>query len=251
MSRQKTAGQSIQVISRAASILRLLGEDTDGLSLGQIAGRVDLPRSTVQRIVAALNAEQLVSVGQKAGKIQLGPAIRQLAGRSSQSDPEILRTALASLSDTTGETVDLALFDGHSMLFIDQIVGRQRLRAVSEAGEHFPLTNTANGKAALSLLPAAEQQRLAQKELASQPDGTDRKWAALKAELAEITQTNIAFDRDEHTEGISAAGIAVADSQGRIYALSIPVPSARFTRHQAFFEEQLLAWHAALQGQLG
>ena len=47
----KLAANGIQVISRAASILRALRDEPDGLSLGQIATRVELPRSTVQRIV--------------------------------------------------------------------------------------------------------------------------------------------------------------------------------------------------------
>src|SRR5438132_5068512 len=44
----------VQVIARAAAILRALEEEPAGLSLGQIAQRVALARSTVQRIVAAL-----------------------------------------------------------------------------------------------------------------------------------------------------------------------------------------------------
>ena len=44
----------VQVIARAATILRALEEENSGLSLGQIAQRVNLARSTVQRIVAAL-----------------------------------------------------------------------------------------------------------------------------------------------------------------------------------------------------
>ena len=41
----------VQVIARAAQVLRVLEHETEGLSLGEIAGRVDLARSTVQRIV--------------------------------------------------------------------------------------------------------------------------------------------------------------------------------------------------------
>jgi DNA-binding IclR family transcriptional regulator len=50
----------VQVIARAAAILRALEEEKSGLSLGQIASRVDLARSTVQRIVSALESEKLV-----------------------------------------------------------------------------------------------------------------------------------------------------------------------------------------------
>ena len=52
---------NIQVISRAAGILRILAQSSGGMSLGQIATRVNLPRSTVQRIVAALTAEGYVA----------------------------------------------------------------------------------------------------------------------------------------------------------------------------------------------
>ena len=41
--------QGIQVIARAAAILRVLRDSQGGLSLGQISRQVDLPRSTVQR----------------------------------------------------------------------------------------------------------------------------------------------------------------------------------------------------------
>src|SRR5262245_60878987 len=50
----------VQVIARAAQILRALEGEDSGLSLGEIAKRVDLARSTVQRIVASLEAEKLV-----------------------------------------------------------------------------------------------------------------------------------------------------------------------------------------------
>ena len=50
----------VQVIARAAAILRALEDEAGGLSLGQIAQRVNLARSTVQRIVAALEAEKFL-----------------------------------------------------------------------------------------------------------------------------------------------------------------------------------------------
>lgn len=248
--KNKPASQPIQVISRAASILRVLGEDTDGLSLGQIAGRVNLPRSTVQRIIAALSSEHLVSVGQRAGRIQLGPAIRHLAGQSRLSDPDILTTALAAISNRTGETVDLAILDGNAMLFIDQIVGRQRLRAVSETGEHFPLTSTANGKATLALLPRETALNLARAELSESGKLQTARLDRLIEELELITRTGLAFDRGEHTDGISAAGFAITDSNGRIYAISIPVPSTRFAERKTIITEVLLEWRQRLNNQM-
>jgi DNA-binding MarR family transcriptional regulator len=71
--------QGIQVIHRAAEILRILAKDSGGLSLGQIAAQVQLPRSTVQRIIATLSAEDLVAIGTNSGGIRLGPEIQNRA----------------------------------------------------------------------------------------------------------------------------------------------------------------------------
>jgi len=41
----------------------------------------------------------------------------------------------------------------------------------------------------------------------------------------------VAFDLEEHTEGICAVGTAVFDKVGKPYAISIPVPAQRY--HQS------------------
>jgi DNA-binding IclR family transcriptional regulator len=59
--------------------------------------------------------------------------------------------------------------------------------------------------------------------------------AALAEELDAIRSAGVAFDREEHTEGISAAGVVVLDAAGApLAAISVPVPTARFSaREQA------------------
>lgn len=234
--------QGIQVIARAADVLRALAASTAPLSLGQIAGRVGLPRSTVQRIVAALAEEGLVAAGTPAGGgsggggggsggsgVRLGPAIGELAEAARGTGRARLRAVMERLSAETGETVDLAVLDGGRMLFLDQIVGRHRLRAVSHIGERFPLTTTANGKAALACLPVAEAERLIDGELdRDRPAGVSR--AALLTELEAIRAGAPARDTGSHTEGISALGFAVREADGTICALSVPCPTSRFVR---------------------
>src|SRR6202023_4011804 len=68
----------VQVIARAAAILRALEDEAAGLSLGQIAQRVNLARSTVQRIVAALEAEKFLIAASPTGRVRLGPTILPL-----------------------------------------------------------------------------------------------------------------------------------------------------------------------------
>ena len=44
----------------------------------------------------------------------------------------------------------------------------------------------------------------------------------------EIRSSGIEFDLDEHTPGISAAGIAGRSSTGQVVPISVPAPTERF-----------------------
>jgi hypothetical protein len=129
----------VQVIARAAAILRALEQQPAGLSLGQIAQRVELARSTVQRIVAALAAEKLLIAASPTGRVRLGPTILRLAASARTDFVAIARPFLVRLSNELGETVDLATIRKDHLIFVDQVIGPQRLRTVSAVGETFPL----------------------------------------------------------------------------------------------------------------
>jgi DNA-binding IclR family transcriptional regulator len=198
----------IQVINRAARILRAVRDEGDGLSLGQIAERVGLPRSTVQRIVHALVEERLLMAASPTGRVRLGMEILALANSSKIDVVEIAHPHLKALSERTGETVDLAVFRKDHLVFVDQVAGSHRLRAVSAVGEMFPLHCTANGKACLALLDDGEVlQRLKNRDLTI-AGGKARSLASLIEELKAIRRTGVAYDDEEHSAGISALGTA-------------------------------------------
>jgi DNA-binding IclR family transcriptional regulator len=232
-----TPSQGIQVIARAAAVLRVLKEDSEGLSLGQIAARVGLPRSTVQRIINALLAEKLVMMVAPARGYRLGPEIQALAASCRAYVADMVRPYIAALAQKTGETVDLAELRHDHMAFIDQVIGTQRLRTVATVGEEFPLVSTANGKASLALLDDECLLRLVAREL---PAGKRAEKDFLR-ELAAVRRQGCAYDLGQHTPGISAVGAAFRDSNQQIYAVSIPVPTPRFVEHQAALTGHLLA----------
>jgi DNA-binding IclR family transcriptional regulator len=229
----RSAGASrpgIQVIARAAAILRALEEDPNGLSLSQIAERVKLARSTVQRIVSALAAEHLLIAATPTAGIKLGPALIRLASFANVSIDKLIRPTLLNLSRTLKETVDLSQLKGDRAVFIEQIPGEHRLRAVSAVGESFPLHCTANGKALLSLLPEDRWGKLVGKPLRAYTPQTITDMGKLRSEIENFRRTQIAIDREEHTEGIAAVGTAFLDPRGLPLAISIPVPTTRFGR---------------------
>lgn len=250
MSIDRTANpdkSSVQVIARAATILRALEEENAGLSLGQIAQRVNLARSTVQRIVAALQTEKLVISATPNGRVRLGPTILRLAASVRSDFLALARPLLEQLSQELHETVDLAMVRKDHLIFLDQVTGSQRLRAVSAVGETFPLTCTANGKAYLAQLTDAAVETLVGRSYPARTPKSITKLDTLLKELAAVRRNGIAFDREEHTVGICAAGVALQDTLGNAVAISVPVPSQRFTDRQALIAERLLATKRAME----
>jgi DNA-binding IclR family transcriptional regulator len=221
LDRDQEAKGGIQVIARAAAVLRTLKGST-GMSLGQIAERVDLPRSTVQRIVGALLAERLVITSSGGSGVRLGPELHALSEAARFNVVDVMRPLLQRLSAQTEETVDLSVLRDGKMVFIDQVAGSHRLRAVSAVGESFPLASTANGRACLALMDDLAARRLLEAE------GSAAVARKIMAKVAEVRKVGLAFDEDEHTQGISAIGIGFLDPKGDRYAVSVPVPTSRF-----------------------
>jgi len=214
-----------------AHILRALDGEPQGLSLSQLAKRVDLPRSSVHRIVTALSAEGLLAAASPNGRVMLGPEIGRLAAGRREFWRE-LRPYMERLFYLLGETVDCSVLDGDHVRFVDQIPGRHRLRAVSVVGSSFPLHSTANGKAILAELSAEELARLLPGRLKRYTDNTITSPGVLTRELARIREAGVAFDHEEHTIGISAAGIALRDPSGDFAALTVPMPTQRFAGNE-------------------
>ncbi len=137
---------SVQVIERAARILRALADHPeDGLSLSAIAARVGLARSTVHRLVSALETEAFVVAASPNGRVKLGPGLASLAVSAAPDLAREVHPFLARLSREIHETVDLGVLQHDHVLFVDQVAAPRRLRAVSAVGAAFPAHCPANG----------------------------------------------------------------------------------------------------------
>jgi DNA-binding IclR family transcriptional regulator len=226
MSTAETTG--VQVVHRTAAILNSLRGEPNGLSLSQIAERVGLARSTVHRLVAALEHERYVVAATNSRGFRLGPALASLAWAAYRDVTLLVHPYLVELSEELNETVDLAVLEHDQVLFVDQVpAAAQRLRAVSAVGAVFPVHCTANGKTLLSLLTDEEIERLLPESFERHTPQTIPTRDALLAELKEVRRQGIAYDREEHTAGICAIGAPV-EAHGRLAAITVPLPALRF-----------------------
>jgi DNA-binding IclR family transcriptional regulator len=235
-------GSGIQVIARAAEMLRVLQAHPGGLSQADIGERLGMARSTVSRILNALEDEGLVASRGARGPYRLGPEIARMASTVRHSVVTDMHPFLTELSRELDETVDLSIVDGDRASFIDQVVSPRRLRAMSAVGDSFPLYCCANGKALLASLPPEREAQSLPGRLVPLTPNTITTPAALRNELAQIRRTGVAYDREEQTEGVCAVGTALHGVTEELVAVSVPVPAQRFYGREEELTQALLAW---------
>jgi IclR family transcriptional regulator, acetate operon repressor len=218
----------VQVLARAAVILRLLAADSSGLTFSELVARSGLPRTTVHRIRGALEHEDFLATDAATGRLHLGAGIMRLA-MARRDLPTVVKPYLEQLSREVNETVDLGVLDGAHVLSIAQLPAPQRaLMVVSRVGERFPAYCTAKGKALLALLPDDEAKTRLPKRLEAPATHVLIARRDLLVELERIRETGVAFDREEHQAGICGAGVAVTDVDGSAASISVAMPVARF-----------------------
>lgn len=227
----------IQVISRAAAILRCLESEPAGLSLGAIAKRIELPRSTVQRLVDALAQEQLLEIQGAAG-VRLGPALMRLATHSHVDITQRAAPYLEELSRRTGETAALAHATGIELTLLHCVVSTQELRVAPVANTFLTIHATSGGKVLLAGLEDGQVEKLLPQRLKIITPHTIATRVRLLEDLATVRMTGFAYDREEHMLGVGAISTGLQTVQGR-YALSVVGPATRIETAKAHIETTL------------
>lgn len=235
---KQNSDKGIQVISRAASILREIASNPDGLSLGQLALATGLARSTVQRIVDSLETEFLVQAG--TGGVRPGWGLRRLGDLAGPSIASELRPQLFRLFETTGETVDLSTFAGKEVLFLDRFLSQQSVRAIPDVGAHYPAYAMATGKALLAGFGNDQIIHLyGQGMIERLTPLTIQTVDKLIAQLDEIRAGSFAYDIEEHALGSCAIGLPIGTFNGTPLAVSVVVPTERYTVQKKSIERAL------------
>jgi IclR family transcriptional regulator, acetate operon repressor len=223
---------AMQTVSRVARILRALDGEHRGLTLSELADRTGLPRSTVHRLTTALAAERLVIAAPLTSRTRLGPELARLAAGARVELRDGLRPHLEALHGLLDETIGLSLLEGDSVRFIDQLTTNHPLQAVTAVGSALPAWSSASGRALLARLRPEQREALVPRRLVAHAPSTTTDRDLVMAAIERAARDGIAVTREEYTEGVCAAAVAVRDAFGDAAAISVSAPTARFSRRE-------------------
>lgn len=239
----------IQVIARSGAILRALAANPQGISLATIANHVKLPRSTVQRIVNALETENLVEPLGPAGGFKLGPAFGQLVRMTQVDIVSETHPHLTVLSEQLQETAALASASNNMVNVIDTIVAERVLRVVLPLGTAAPLHTTAAGRVLLASMSPEEQADALSLPVPKYTSQT-LNVPELRKELQKIASQGYAFEQDEYINGMSSIAILLETYMGN-FSISLTMPTSRFPQHKEPILEAMQTVRARIELRIG
>lgn len=222
----------VGVLTKAATVLRVLAHSDDPLGPTEIARISGLDRSTVHRILSTLCAERLISRSGASGEYQLGSGLAAL-GLVALNRLDLRRVArrhFQQLSDRFGETVNLGILDGEAILYVDMIESRHGLRMSASIGTRDEVTTTALGKAVFAHLPEAHRARLLESlRFEARTPQSITTLTRLKSDLDETRDRGYSLDIEENEIGACCVGAPIFGFDNEVIgAVSISVPKVRF-----------------------
>jgi DNA-binding IclR family transcriptional regulator len=221
---------SIQVLDRATSILDCLAKYEDSVSLKIIAADTELHSSTAFRILASLTAHGLVD--RSDGNYRLGTRLLSWGDRvRSRIDLRAeARPVMKWLRDQIGETVNLTIREGDSVVYVERVQAKRAMRVEQVIGSRAPLHVTAVGKLMLGYLGADAIHDYAERTgLPPYTENTLTDEASMINEINHAVTDGYAFDNEEAEIGVGCIGVVVRDSTASVVAgLSISAPIERW-----------------------
>lgn len=220
-------------LEKALDVLEAIGNAPQGMDHTQLAEAVNLPRTTLYRVLGSLVARGMVRRDRTHKVYKLGFRYLELV-RNAYLMPDLTAAAsyeLRTLRDLTGETAYLAVLDGNQVLSLERCEGAHSRRSAAALGQSKPLYCTSQGKAILSAMDEATRNKALKGvswEALTPLTLTDRR--RLNVELNITAQRGYAIDDEEIVLGVRCVGAPIVDAAGQVRgALSVAGPAFRLT----------------------
>lgn len=225
------------------SLLRLL-EILEGIaqsdrpqSATDLNELLNYPKATIHRLCGVLEREGFLERQLDGKRLVPGPRLATLVqGVLSHERFRLPRHAiLKRLSETIGETCNIALPRGSEMVYFDRVQTHWPLQMQLPVGSEVPLYCTSAGKIYLSSLPKKRRLVVIERlSLEPRTPQTITEPEALEQELETISKQGFSTDKEEFIEGMVCVGVPITDERNRLSAtLSFHAPTSRMSLQEA------------------
>ncbi|MBZ5527647.1 MAG: IclR family transcriptional regulator [Acidobacteriia bacterium] len=231
--RRESASGASKSLQKAIRILLHMGQNGPELRISEIAASLRLNKTTVYRLLGAMEKFDLIQRDPEGEKYRLGLKLHDLGtkalkARTLQSEA---RRFLADLARVSNEAVSLAVPGSSGVVCVERFDSPgARITVRTPVGSLFPAHCTAAGKAVLAYLSEQDVSEIVQRNgMQRYTAGTHARIEELKNDLRRVRQRGYALDEQELERGLNgvAAPIILQDAHV-VGAVGISGPTQRF-----------------------
>jgi DNA-binding IclR family transcriptional regulator len=227
----------VQTIERASSILDILAQSPQGISIRKLSDKIKLPKGTTHRLLSSLSYFGYVRQDPKTRNYLLGLKLVEL-GQLLLSQLDLRKEAepfLRDLAERTKETVHLVFLDRDEIVYIDKVETDQNpsgLKMASRVGLRNPAHSSAVGKVLLAHFSEEELKSfIKEKGLLKRTENTIADPTQLREHLKSVRAQGYAIDDEENEKGIRCVAAPIYNEVGKpVAAMSISGPAFRITK---------------------
>jgi DNA-binding IclR family transcriptional regulator len=195
----------------------------NGARVTELADELEMSKSTIYRHLATLYEREYVN--KRGDEYHIGFRFLSLGEHTLSRRPEysLIEEEVTEIAEETGERVQFVVEDHGKGVHIFREVGDNAVETDWRVAKRVYLHQTACGKVVLSQLPPTHVEEIINKHgLPAATENTITGKEELLEELDEIRHRGYAFNREEHTDSLSAVGVPISDKSGIVIgALSV------------------------------
>lgn len=245
-----TSQTTVKSALRTLDLIEYIVAHPAGVGAQDISAALAIPVSSLSYLLATLTERNYLT--REGRRYYAGPGLDRLRrAREDHSLAERAQPLIRALRLQVNETSSLFEQDGWELVAAVTETAEHTLRYSINIGRRTPLHCVAAGKALLAATGSTELERYfaeSRRDRFTDHSITDR--AALMDEIAAIREVGYARACDEYLMGISAVGAAILSGGRPAAAISVAIPSSRFTPEiETQVVEQVLRTKRALEDQ--
>lgn len=246
----------IQSLLRSLELLDVLKEKNRSFSIAELAEAMNLPPSTIHRILQTFCEKKYVIRDERSHTYRLGPALIPLGKAAAKGIrlQDAAKPTIAALSEQTGEDVYLIIQVGNKGLVIEKYDGPSHLKVVEEFGYEMYLHCGAIRKVLLAYQTPTFIDEYFKNIILQDRAFPHVRPADLRTELEKIRVDGLAISRGDYVTDAIGIGAPVFNSDGEVCAsIGIIAPELRIQtqEHIESLQAQVKRYAAELSADLG
>lgn len=211
---------------KSFEVLNCFKHDRQEIGIKEIALKIDMPQSSVYRIIRSLEFGGYIFQNGENKKYRLGPKFLSFSSKydSFEAYRQVAIRNMERLSRETGETINLAILDCDKIAYIHRVDCKHILRPSFSLSSLYPAYKTGLGLVLLSQLNEGGLQWV----YTNNAEDIGVSYEEFQAQIAKVRKNGYAFDDQAFCPGLRCVAAPIHGPGGRtIFSMSVSAPLTR------------------------